>query len=112
MEGIRSLLQYSTIWASQVALVVKNSSADEGVVRDVGLIPGLRRSPGGQHGNPLQHSCLDNPMDRGAWQATVHGLAKSQIRLKRLSMHAACSNYILDCVSWVPRLTMLDLRTN
>ena len=45
MEGIRNLLQYSTIWASQGALVVKNSSANEGVVRDVGLIPGLRRAP-------------------------------------------------------------------
>ena len=44
---------------------------------DLGLIPGLGRSPGGGHGNPLQYSCLENPMDRGAWQATVHGVAKS-----------------------------------
>ena len=46
--------------------------------RDLGLIPGLGRSPGGEHGNPLQYSCLENPMDRGAWLATVHGVAKSQ----------------------------------
>ena len=46
--------------------------------RDLGLIPGLGRSPGGEHGNLLQYSCLENPMDRGAWLATVHGVAKSQ----------------------------------
>ena len=48
---------------------------------DLGLIPGLGRYPGGGHGNPLQYSCLENPMDRGAWQATVHGVSKSQTRL-------------------------------
>ena len=46
-------------------------------LRDVGSISGSERSPGGGHGNPLQYSCLENPMDRGAWQATVHGVAKS-----------------------------------
>ena len=56
--------------ASQVALVVKNLPANAG---DVGLIPGLGRFPGGGHGNPLQYACLENPMDRGAWRATVHG---------------------------------------
>ena len=58
--------------ASQVALVVKNLPANTGDARDVGSIPGLGRSPGGGHGSPLQYSCLENPMDRGAWQATVH----------------------------------------
>ena len=53
--------------ASQVVLVVKNLSADAGDVRDMGSIPGLGRSPGGGHGNSLQYSCLENPMDRGAW---------------------------------------------
>ena len=48
---------------------------------DLGSIPGLERSPGGRHGNPLQYSCLENSMDRGAWQATVHGVAKSQTQL-------------------------------
>ena len=47
-------------------------------VRGLGLIPGLGRFPGRGHGNPLQYSCLENPMDRGAWCATVHGVAKSQ----------------------------------
>ena len=60
--------------ASQVALVVKNPPANTG---DVGLIPGSRRSPGEGNGNPLQYSCLENPVDRGAWQATAHGVAKS-----------------------------------
>ena len=54
-----------------VALVVKNLPASAGNIRDMGLIPGLRRSPGGGHGNPLQCSYLENPMDRGAWRATV-----------------------------------------
>ena len=56
--------------ASQVVLVVKNPPANVGDIRDAGSIPGLGRSPGG-HGNLLQYSCLENPMDRGAWQATV-----------------------------------------
>ena len=54
--------------------MVKNLPANVG---DVGLIPGLGRCPGGGHGNPLQYSCLENPMDRGAWQATVHVVAES-----------------------------------
>ena len=51
---------------------------------NVGLIPGSGRSPGGGHGSPLQYSCLENPMDRGAWRAVVHGITKSWTRLKRL----------------------------
>ena len=73
--------------ASQVALVVKNLPANEGDIRDMGLIPVFGRYPGGGHGNPLQYSCLENPMDRGAWRATVHGVSQSQTRLKRLRMH-------------------------
>ena len=63
---------------SQVTLVVKNLPAYAGDVRDVGLIPGSGRSPGEGNGNPLQNSCLDTPMDRGAWWATVHGVAQSR----------------------------------
>ena len=85
----------STIWeaglveleASQVALVVKNPPVNSGDIRDAGLIPGSGRSPGGRHNNPLQYSYLENPMDRGAWQATVHRVTKSQMRLKWLSTH-------------------------
>ena len=55
-----------------MALVVKNLPADTEGIRDVGLIPGLGRCPGEGHGNPLQESCLENPMDRGAWRAIVH----------------------------------------
>ena len=51
-------------------------------VRDLGLIPGLGKSPGGGHGNPLQYSCLENSMDRGAWRAAAHGVAKSETRLR------------------------------
>ena len=67
-----------SVRAAQVVLVVKNPLANAGDIRDVGLIPGSGRCPGGRHGNPLQYSCLGNPTDRGAWQATVHGVTKSQ----------------------------------
>ena len=63
--------------ASQVALVVKNPPASAEDIGDMGSIPGSGRSPGGGHGNPLQYSCLENPVDRGACQATIHGVAKS-----------------------------------
>ena len=67
--------------ASQVALVIKNPPANAGDIRDMGSIPGLGGSPGGENGNPLQYSCLENAMDRGAWWATVHGVTKSWTRL-------------------------------
>ena len=73
-------------WASQVVPVVKNTPANAGDTGDVGSIPGLERSPGGRHGNPLQHSCLENPTDRGAWKATVHGAAKESDTTK-VSQH-------------------------
>ena len=61
-----------------MALVVRNALANAEDVRDAGLVPVSGRSPGGRHGNPLQYSCLENPMDRGAWWARVHRVAKSQ----------------------------------
>ena len=91
-------IYWGHVWLSQVILrlgtvsikfpehfpggtVVKNLSANAGDARDVGLIPGSGRSPGDGHGWPLQCSCLENPMDRGAWWAAVHGAAKSQMQL-------------------------------
>ena len=67
--------------------MVKNQNAIVGDIRDLGLIHGLGRSPGEENGNPLQYSCLGNPMDRGAWLATVHEVTMSQ---PGLSMHAQC----------------------
>ena len=64
-----------------MALVVKNEPANAGDAKDAGLIPGLGRSPGGGNGNPLQYSCLENSMGRGAWLATVHGATKSRMLL-------------------------------
>ena len=58
-------------------LIDKESACNAGESGDMGLIPGSGRSPGEGHGNPLQYSCLENPMDRGAWQVTVHGVSKS-----------------------------------
>ena len=66
---------YHTRWTSQLVLMAKNLPANAGDVRDEGSIPGSRRSTGGGHGNPLQYSCLENPMDRGALWATVHRVA-------------------------------------
>ena len=62
--------------------MVKYLPANVGDVRDTSLIPGLGRSPGEANGNPVQYSCLGNPMDRGAWRAIVPGVAKSQTPLK------------------------------
>ena len=67
--------------------VVKSPPASAGDTGDSGSTPGLGRSPGGGHGNPLQYSCLMNPMDRRAWRATLHAVAKSRTRLKQLSTH-------------------------
>ena len=68
-------------YASQVAPVVKNLPDNTGDARDTGLIPGSGRSPGEGNGNPLQYSCLENSMDRGAWRATVQRVTKSWTRL-------------------------------
>ena len=62
--------------------MVKNPPASAGDIRDAGSIPESGRSPGGGFGNPFQYSCLENPMVRGTWQATVHGVVKSQTQLK------------------------------
>ena len=69
--------------------MVKNPPTYAGDIRCMGSIPRLGRSPGGGHGNLLQHSCLENPMDRGDLQARVHRVTKSQTRLKPLSKHAS-----------------------
>ena len=58
--------------------MVKNMPADAGDIRDAGSVPGSGRSPGEGNGNPLQYSCLEHPMDRGAWQATVHEVTKGR----------------------------------
>ena len=67
-------------WASLVAKTVKNLPVT-GNAGDLGMIPGLGKSPAEGNGNPLQCSCLENPMLRGAWRATVHGVAKNQTQL-------------------------------
>ena len=69
------------VWASQVVLVVKNLPANAGDIRDSGSIPGSGRCPGEGNGNPLQYSCLENSMDRGAWWTIVHGVTKSLTQL-------------------------------
>ena len=86
--------QYSFTGSSQVMLVVKNLPANTG---HMSLIPGSGRSPGGGHGNPLQSSCLENPMDRGVWWATVQRVAKSRARLKWLSTHTRIDPLRVTC---------------
>ena len=88
------------------------------MLKDMGLIPDSGRSPGGGHDNSLQYSCLENHMFRGAWQATVHGVAKSQIQLKRLRTHAHTydalefltlgSNAKLPCTLWLGLQNLLS----
>ena len=96
MEFITLYINIKVGRTSQVVLVVKNPPANAG---DMGSIPGWGRSSGGGNGNPLQYSCLENPMDRGAWQATVLRVTKSQTcpsnlahpQINRLTKVEACS---------------------
>ena len=74
--------------------MVKNLSANVGDIRGTGSIPGSRRSPGRGHGNPLQYSCLENPMDRGAWWATVHRLAESDTTEATEHAHARTHTHV------------------
>ena len=74
--------QLTLPWVSQMALVVKNLPASAGDIRDVGSIPGLERSLGEEHSNPLQYSSMENPMDREAWRAAIHEDTKSWTQLK------------------------------
>ena len=81
--------------------MVKNLPASVKETRGMGSIPGWERSLGGGNGNPLQYSCLESPMDRGVWQATVHGVAKSHTT-ERLSMHACTrmNQEAFSCKKW------------
>ena len=82
-----------------MALMVKTLPANAGDIRERGSIPGLGRSPGGGHYNPLQYSCLENPIDRGAWQATVHKVTKSWARLCDLAcMHTSSRDLLHNIV--------------
>ena len=80
-------LESYNLCGTQVALVVKNLPANEQDLRDAGSVPGLGRSSGEGNGDPLQYSCLENPMDRGTWRVTVHRVTKSQTRLMWLHTH-------------------------
>ena len=92
------LCSVGCIWASQTALVVKkkkkNPLANAGDKRGVGSVLRLGTFPGGGHGNPLQYSHLENPMDRGDWWATVHWVAKSQTRLNGLNKQASSQDVL------------------
>ena len=92
-EAKKGFVTYRRV--SQMVLVVKNQPANPGALRDMVSIPGLGRSPGEGHGNPLQYSCLRSPIARGAWQATVHGVAKSWTLLKQHSTHV----HVQDCTA-------------
>ena len=94
----------ATSWASQVALVVKNPSANAGDMKTMDSIPGLGLSPGGEHYYPLQYSCLENPMDRGVWWATVHRVSKGRTQLQRLSIH---THNHLTGVRWLLTVTLI-----
>jgi len=93
----------------QVALVVKNLPANAGEVRDMDSIPESGISPREGNDKPLQYSCLENPMDRGAWQVTVHRVKKSQTQLKWLSIHIDYWCWVLSTFSWLVAICMSSL---
>ena len=80
---------------SESGSVIKNLPASTGDIGDAGSIPGSERSSGGGNGNPLQYSCLENPMDRGAWWATVHRIAKSWTQLSTLNLLKYCFCFMM-----------------
>ena len=80
-----------------MALAVRNPPANAGNIRGAGSTPRSGRSPGGEHGNPLQYSCRENPTERGAWRAAVHRVAKSRTQLKRLAHMPAVRTLCLPC---------------
>ena len=82
----------------------KESACNAGATGDSGSIPESRRSPGGGHGNPLQYSCLENPMDRGAWQATVHRVTESDMTRSDLAHPHECTMYV-----WPSKITSTEL---
>ena len=99
--------------------MVKNLPVNAGYTRDVGLIPGSGKSPGEGNGNPLQYSCLENPMDRGSWWVTVHGATKGsatievtkqqqQVKVKD-SNHRCCSPNISMIASYFPHSLMFTV---
>ena len=101
-------------WPYDEASQVKNLPANVEDIRDAASIPGMGRSLGGGHSNPLQYSCLENPMDRRAWWATVHRVTKNPTPLKQLSMHALGKNltrmnlflgYV--CIQFPPELNLV-----
>ena len=98
--------------------MVKNPSANAGDARDTGLIPGSGRSSGGGNDNPLQYSCLEDPMDRGPWQAIVHGITQSQTRLITYTCHVIRSglgiklNTNVSAVCYLAFLNVVELGTS
>ena len=102
-EPIRDFVCSSllSLWVSQVVLVIKNSPAgDTGDAGDIGLIPGPERSTRVGNGSPLQYSCLENYVGRGAWQTTVHGPAKSWTWWSTAQQHSLLSTYFIDFLHW------------
>ena len=89
--------------------MVKNLPANAGDIRDEGSIPGSGRSPDGEHGNPLQYSCLENPMDRGVWFATAHRFTKNQTQLKPLSIHTHTERRVIRVSLEKPVLGVLHV---
>ena len=90
----------------------KESSCNAGDTGDVGSIPGSGRSPHGGHGNPFQYSCLENHMDRGAWWAAVHRVAKSQTRLKQLSVHTCTHTHTHSIMITLFKLSYISWNSN
>ena len=85
--ALTDISRYYSFQAFWLVIVIKNPPANAGDARDASSIPGLGRSPGEGIGNPLRYSCLENPMDRDAWRATVHRVTKCLIQLNQPSTH-------------------------
>ena len=89
------------LWTFLVAQMVKNPPANAGDTKDTDLVPGLGRSPGEGNSSPVQYSCLENPMDRGDWWATVHGVAKKSVTSELLTVPGLYMLVLINHLTWV-----------
>ena len=105
VHGVTKICIWLNNWATMAS---GKEPANAGVIRFSSLIPGSKRSPGGRHGYPLHHSCLENPKDRGAWQATVHRVTKSGTRLKQLGTHVCTHRFMHKLLFWIDSFSTLS----
>ena len=99
LEINNSVLLHLILWVGLLPWLLRRKASTH-TAGDLGLIPGSGRSPAEGNGNPLQYSCLEKPMDGGAWWATIHGVSKSQTRLSEFTFFLSCGSSVPNHIGW------------